>query len=104
MRDVYELLYEFDVDVIMAAHDHLYERFAPQDANGQLDLARGIRQFVVGTGGASPYQVARRAPNSEAVASVFGVLKLTLRPTEYLWQFIAVPGESASDSGQEGCH
>jgi acid phosphatase type 7 len=104
MRDIYRALYEFDVDVVIAAHDHLYERFAPQDAEGQLDLARGIRQFVVGTGGATPYQIGRRAPNSEAIASAHGVLKLTLRAEEYLWQFIPVPGTPVSDSGQERCH
>jgi hypothetical protein len=64
----------------------------------------GIRQFVVGTGGARPYQIGRRAANSEAIANVYGVLKLTLRPTEYLWQFVPVAGETVSDSGGESCH
>ncbi|MGH9313039.1 MAG: metallophosphoesterase family protein [Vicinamibacterales bacterium] len=104
MREVYRTLYDFNVDVIVAAHDHLYERFAPQDAEGRLDLTRGIRQFVVGTGGATPYQIGRRAPNSEAIANAHGVLKLTLRANEYLWQFVAVPGDPVSDSGQERCH
>lgn len=104
MREVYRTLYDFNVDVIIAAHDHLYERFAPQDAEGRLDFERGIRQFVVGTGGATTYQIGRRAPNSEAIANVYGVLKLTLRPNDYLWQFVAVPGEPVSDSGQERCH
>jgi Calcineurin-like phosphoesterase len=104
MREIYRTLYDFDVDLIVAAHEHLYERFAPQNADGVMDLARGIRQFVVGTGGANLYPIGRRALNSEAVASVFGVLKLTLRPNDYLWQFIAVPGDPVSDSGQERCH
>jgi hypothetical protein len=104
MRDVYQMLYEFGVEVVMTAHDHLYERFAPQDAEGRLDFVGGIRQFVVGTGGARPYQIGRRAANSEAIANVYGVLKLTLRPTEYLWQFVPVAGETVSDSGGESCH
>jgi 3',5'-cyclic AMP phosphodiesterase CpdA len=104
MREVYRVLYEFGVEVVMAAHDHLYERFAPQDAEGRADFVGGIRQFVVGTGGATPYQIGHRAANSEAIANVYGVLKLTLRPMEYLWQFVPVPGQPVSDSGQEACH
>jgi hypothetical protein len=104
MRDIWRLLYEFNVDVVLNGHEHLYERFAPQDPDGRADAARGIRQFIVGTGGARLYKVAARHPNSEAVTFAYGVLKLTLRATDYQWQFISVPGSGDSgDSGSDRC-
>ena len=73
-------LYAAGVDVIVNGHDHDYERFAPQDPDGQVDGDRGIRQFVVGTGGAPLRDFTRVAPNSELRAIIgHGVLALTLR-------------------------
>ena len=54
-RALYQALYDFGAEVVMTGHEHNYERFAPQNAVGQLDLSRGIREFVVGNGGASHY-------------------------------------------------
>lgn len=104
MRDTWRLLHEFNVDVVMNGHEHLYERFAPQDPDGQPDAARGIRQFTVGTGGAVLYGLAVRRPNSEALISAYGVLKLTLRASDYQWQFIPTSGSgSAGDAGTDRC-
>lgn len=88
---------------MLSGHDHLYERFAPQDALGRADPRRGLREFVVGTGGAHLYVPRVRQPNSEMIASVPGVLKLTLKPTSYEWQFVAIPGKSFSDFGAGEC-
>ena len=88
---------------LLAGDDHLYGRFALQDANGRFDPDRGIRQFIVGTGGAPLYEFAAVRPNSEFRASVWGVLKLTLRAEDYAWQFIPV-GNGAADSGTGRCH
>ena len=66
MRDIWALLHEFDADVIVAAHDHLYERFGKQDADGRSD-AGGLRQFIVGTGGAHLYRF--HADHSELAGS-----------------------------------
>ena len=63
MRDVWRTLYEFDVDVVINGHDHTYERFAPQDPIGLPSAARGIREFVVGTGGAPLYEFPLVRPN-----------------------------------------
>jgi hypothetical protein len=103
MREVWRVLQEFGVDVVLAGDDHDYERFAPQDANGRSDPDRGIRQFVVGTGGAPLYEFASPRPNSEFRASVWGVLKLTLRAEDYAWQFIPT-SSGAADSGTGRCH
>lgn len=80
MRDVWRILREFGVEVVVNGDDHLYERFAPQDPDGRPDPI-GIRQFIVGTGGAPLYGAQSVQPNSEVRTSTFGVLKLTLRPT-----------------------
>jgi hypothetical protein len=102
MRDVWRLLHEAGADIVLSAHDHTYERFAPQDPDGFLDAARGIRQFVVGTGGAVPYEFANIRPTSEVRMSKLGVLKLTLRADDYDWSFIPVSGPG--DSGTGVCH
>ncbi len=103
MRDLWRLLYEFHVDVVLNGHDHLYERFAPQDADGRLDASHGIRQFTIGTGGGPLYQLKVRQPHSEAfVAGSHGILKLVLRAEDYTWEFQPVGG-SPIDFGSDKC-
>ncbi len=97
-------LYAAGVDVVVNGHDHDYERFAPQDPDGRIDGNRGIRQFVVGTGGAPLRDFARVAPNSELRATIgHGVLALTLRGDSYEWAFIAA-GSDFRDRGTTPCH
>jgi 3',5'-cyclic AMP phosphodiesterase CpdA len=104
MRDVAEALYESGVDVVLSGHDHDYERFAPQSPDGEPDADTGFRQFVVGTGGAPLRGLATVAPNSEArAASTYGLLKLTLRPTSYAWQFVPVAAGGFTETGWTAC-
>jgi hypothetical protein len=102
----WQALYEAGVDVVLNGHDHSYERFAPQDPEGQLDPDHGIRQFVVGTGGGSHYGFPGVIlPNSEAQnADTFGLLMLTLHPTRYDWEFVPMAGKTFQDSGTAACH
>jgi hypothetical protein len=101
----YQDLYDAGADVLVTAHDHNYERFAPQNAQGILDPARGIVEFVAGTGGSNRTPlVFPLQPNSLASnATDFGVLKLVLHATSYDWQFIPVSG-SYTDAGTGQCH
>ena len=100
----WEALYEFGVDVVLSGHDHLYERFAPQDPGGVADPVRGIRQFTVGTGGAGLYGLKQVIANSEVRNDdTHGVLKLTLHPTGYDWEFVPVAGMTFSDTGSASC-
>ena len=100
VRDLYQALYDFHADLIIVGHEHNYERFAPQDADGGADPAWGIREFVVGTGGASHYNFGPPLPNSEVRNSdTFGVLKLTLHPNSYDWDFVPEAGKTFTDSG-----
>jgi len=103
MRDIWRVLYEFGVDVVVNGDDHFYERFAPQNPDGRPDPF-GIRQFIVGTGGAPLYGVRNILPNSEIRGSTFGVLKLTLHADSYEWEFVPIPGESFRDLGGGQCH
>jgi hypothetical protein len=92
------------VALILGGHDHDYERFAPQDPQGNADPAHGIREFVVGTGGKSHRPFIIPLPTSEARnADTYGVLKLTLHPTSYDWQFIPEAGKTFTDSGSGKC-
>ena len=102
IRSWWNVLHAANADVVLSAHDHLYERFAPQDDGGTPDPARGIRQFVVGTGGAPLHGVSGPTRNSEVRIAAFGVLKLTLMSDGYDWEFIAVSGERDFGSGR--CH
>jgi hypothetical protein len=103
LRDLWDVMHAQGVDVVVAGHDHLYERHAPQDANGRPDPARGIRLFIAGTGGAPPYGRARAAMNSEIVLSSHGMLRLKLEPALYEWEFLDVNG-AALDRGLTVCH
>ena len=103
-RAFWEALYDAGADLVLVGHDHDYERFAPQDANGRRDAERGIREFVVGTGGHSLRRFSRIAPNSEARDdSSFGVLELTLGAGAYAWRFRPAVG-TFTDSGSARCH
>jgi hypothetical protein len=105
IRPLYQALYDANADVILSGHDHDYERFAPQDPNGKLDRARGIREFVVGTGGKNHRPFGTPEATSEVRdTTTFGVLKLTLKPAGYDWKFIPEAGKSFTDSGSDSCH
>ncbi len=106
MGPLAQALYDSGADVVITGHDHDYERFAPQTPAGVLDSARGIRVFVVGTGGASLLPFGTKvAANSEVRNNTsFGVLKLVLRAGAYDWVFIPVRGKSFTDSGSGHCH
>ena len=103
MRDLWRILQDAGAEVILSGHDHLYERFAPQDATGRSDPGRGLRQFTVGTGGAHLYDVKSVAPNSQVIGNAHGVLRLTLKADSYDWQFVSIPGKSFSDFGSAQC-
>jgi len=105
MKPAYQILYDKNADVILTGHDHDYERFAPQNPNGGLDTARGMRQFVVGTGGTALRSFGAIRANSQARnASAHGVLKLTLHSGSYDWKFLSVAGKTFTDSGSTSCH
>jgi acid phosphatase type 7 len=98
-------LYDGGADVLLTGHQHNYERFAPQTPQGIADPGRGVREFVVGTGGEDHRPFGTPIANSEARNDdTFGVLELTLLPTSYTWQFIPEAGESFTDAGSSACH
>ena len=100
----WQALYDHGADVVLNGHDHTYERFAPQNPNGQADAARGLREFVVGTGGATLYSFPTIQPNSQVRNNTtWGVLKLTLHATSYDWQFVPIAGQTFTDSGTANC-
>lgn len=104
-QPLWQALYDANADLVVSGHDHTYERFKPQTAAGQVDLTRGIREFVAGTGGAGLYAFEHPAPNSEVKNNVtHGVLKLTLYGDRYDWKFVPVAGSSFTDSGTANCH
>jgi hypothetical protein len=105
VKDAFRVLYDGGVEVLLSGHDHSYERFAPQDPDGRAEPRRGVRQFVVGTGGAPFYGIRDTLrPNSEAhQARVHGVLRLVFRPAGYDWEFVGV-GNGFSDEGHGECH
>ena len=105
MGPIWQALYDLDADVVLSGHNHQYERFAPQNPAGQLDTARGIREFVAGAGGASHYGFGATQPNSEVRnGDTYGVLKLTLHSNSYDWRFVPEAGKTFTDTGTGSCH
>ena len=105
VQPIWQTLYERGVELFLTAHEHSYERFAPMNAQGERDDERGVRLFVAGTGGGN----LRRFENDPLPTTevrnddTWGVLKLTLKPTGYDWEFLPVDGKSFTDSGSGAC-
>jgi lipopolysaccharide/colanic/teichoic acid biosynthesis glycosyltransferase/PKD repeat protein len=105
VRPLWDALYGGGVDVVLNAHYGFYERFAPQKPDASADPSFGIREFVVGTGGAAITSFGTAAKNSQVRNSgTFGVLTLTLNANDYSWQFVPVAGKTFTDSGTGTCH
>jgi hypothetical protein len=105
MSDLWKLLYNANAELILNGHAHFYERFAPQTVTGAADPARGIREFIVGTGGRSLNSLGTAIPNSQVRNNrTYGVLKLTLGSGTYSWQFVPVAGKTFTDQGSGNCH
>ena len=113
-KPFWDTLYAHGAELILSGHEHNYERFAPQTPDGVADPTNGIRQFDAGTGGGG-YDTLATTPiaNSEVSTTEHGLLKLTLTPGAYQWQFIPTSGPlgetdpstfTFTDSGSGSCH
>lgn len=103
---IWKLAQAKGVDIALWGHDHHYERFHPANGEGKRDDAKGLRAFLVGTGGKNHYKFFKFPKGLTAVrdAKTFGVLKLTLEATGYQWDFVPVAGEDFKDSGRSPVH
>ena len=103
---LFRALYDANAEIVINGHEHTYERFAPQDVERHADSARGLREFIVGTGGIDAfYHFPSIKPNSEVrIAETWGVLKFVLSPTSYTWNFIPATTGGLTDSGSGTCH
>jgi len=102
---LWQALYDGGADVVLAGHVHNYERFAPLDAAGNVDEARGIRSFVVGTGGIEHYGFLTPITGSEVRdVDTSGVLQLTLNSNSVDWEFLPIAGKTFTDAGTQACH
>ena len=103
---LWQTLYAEGVDVLLVGHDHDYERFVPMDAGGHPDASKGVREFVVGTGGGNlrPFENPPLPTTVVRNDSTWGVLRLTLRPGKYAWRFLPVVRGGFTDSGVGACH
>jgi len=105
MKPFWEALYAAKADVVLNGHVHNYEHFFPQTPSGKKDLEQGIREFVVGTGGYSlnAFKISPLTTTKVRDASANGVLKLTLHPNGYEWEFVPEAGKTFTDSGSDTC-
>jgi hypothetical protein len=105
VQPLWQALADGGADVVLTGHVHNYERLAPLDGAGQVDPARGIRSFVVGTGGRSHQMTVNRKPYSEAASTdTYGVLFLSLSADGYGWRFQPEVGQTFTDTGSGACH
>jgi hypothetical protein len=104
---LWDALFDAGADVVLAAHEHGYQQLAPLDKSGLVDHERGIRSFVVGTGGGD-FDTSFGGPRVDAletkIVGTHGVLQLTLRPTDYDWRFITVGNTAPTAFGTAACH
>ncbi len=105
IKAIWDVLYPAGAELVLNGHEHIYERFAPQTPDGVRDDVNGIREIIVGTGGDGGFGLPTNIrPNSEVRSTAFGVLKLTLSPSSYTWEFVPVAGGTFTDSGSGTCH
>lgn len=105
MDDIWDALFDAGVELVLAGHDHSYERLAPMNKAGNLAPDKGITSFVVGTGGREFYEFDEILPTSRARATgVAGVIELTLGPGSWSSRFVPVPGGTFTDRAQDVCH
>ncbi len=106
MVSIFTLLYNKGADVVLNGHAHFYERFGPQTATGTADPARGIPQFIVGSGGRNFFAIrATPSANCESrIANSFGVLQMTLSENSYTRSVVGTNAGGGSDSGTGTCH
>jgi hypothetical protein len=105
MKEAWKLLADAKADIVLASHDHNYERMAPLNGNGELDEKNGMRSFVVGTGGTKLTPMFFSKLTTEVRDNVtHGVLKLSLGSNSYDWEFLPVPGQTFTDKGHGVCH
>ncbi len=103
-KPLWDVLSAGGAELVLNGHDHIYERFAPQTSDGKRDDARGLREFVVGTGGKNHTPINVVQPNSEVRnTDTYGVLQLTLKPGSYDWRFVPEAGKTFTDSGSANC-
>jgi hypothetical protein len=106
MQPFWQDLYDHGAEFVINGHDHNYQRYAPMTPLGEVDRAKGIREFIVGTGGNGHTSLSTTTPTIREAASdlAYGVLRITLHETGYEWQFLATSKAPFTDSGAESCH
>jgi alkaline phosphatase len=105
MQPIWAALAKAGADIVLNGHDHLYQRFAPLEASGHINPERGMREFVVGTGGGPFYHAVTKIPSSrKIVTSRWGVLRLKLGTNRYYWRFLSTPNGRVLDAGSSACH
>ncbi|MGW1769437.1 discoidin domain-containing protein [Streptomyces sp. NPDC002073] len=103
-KPVWKILYGAKADLVLGGHDHHYERFAPQNADGKA-VADGITEIVGGMGGAEPYPIENVQPNSEKrISGQYGVLKLDFTDNGYSWSYLGTDGKAKDTSPKRTCH
>lgn len=105
MAALWAMLHAAGAEVVLSGHTHAYERYAPLDAAGEPDSARGIRQIVAGTGGNTLHPIHEPRAHAEVWDDeTHGVVRLELHDGWYAWGFVPVPGEAFTDAGTGACH
>jgi hypothetical protein len=101
---LWDELYAAGVELILTGHSHQYERFRPMNPAAEADDEYGIRQIILGIGGAGGAMPIKAWETTEALGRSSGLLKLRLEPDKYSWEFVAIPGQTFTDTGSGTCH
>jgi hypothetical protein len=104
-KPLWDVLMQYNADVVLAGHNHVYERFDIMDSNGNIDRTNGIRSFLVGSGGKNLRSFVATPVTGSQIRNntVYGVLRLTLHPNSYDWKFVPEAGKTWTDTGTQSC-
>jgi hypothetical protein len=98
MQPLWRAAYRHGVDLVLAGHDHNYQRFYRLNARGRRDPRWGVREVVSGAAGASHYEIGPIDHLAASNGTATGVVKLHLRPRDYDLTFVSVTGGGFRDA------
>ncbi|WP_172385435.1 metallophosphoesterase [Streptomyces sp. MNP-20] len=103
-KPVWKILQGAKTELVLGGHDHHYERFAPQNADGDADASNGIVEVIAGTGGANPYKIEEVQPHSQKrITNTYGVVKIDFADDGFSWKLIGTDGSTKDTSPAYSC-
>jgi len=106
MAAIWDELQAAGCEIVIAGHDHAYQRFSRKDSDGTDNATDGMRSIVVAT--LNNNYLSANSPVSPTTPEAYnnstsfvGVTVLDLYSDRYEWQFVGIDGVTYTDSGSQ---